>query len=214
MSNEVKEAGRDFALVYRWLDDEDVVHSRLLVLITDVPEAVSLTQVKQTVGTVSKTILEGTRFFSEQHDEAEVNWSKGYKLVPSMDWDEPLAQRVDNLKERSLMTGMMEEYSGIQIVSPEKMGMFVYMEDGEFLILIPYNDFLDNLKGEKRITLRLPLELHALLANEAYRSVYSSLNSFCINTLAKAVNYDEENLERFESERRKPGRPKKVQDSE
>ena len=80
--------------------------------------------------------------------------------------------------------------------------------------LIPYSDLLDDLQGEKRITLRLPLELHSLLSGAAYSNASASLNSFCINTLAEAVGYEASKMEEFEASKRKPGRPKKVHDSE
>ena len=103
----------DFALVFRWLDDNDTVHVRLIVLITDVPAAVDAAQVKGVVTIMSKSILEGTSFMADYEHNAEVDWQKGYKLIPSGDWNAQLEAEVAELKERSLMTNM--EQDGIRI---------------------------------------------------------------------------------------------------
>ena len=207
----------DFALVFRWLDDNDAVHVRLIVLITDVPDSVDAAQVKQVVSVMSKSILEGTSFIFDYDHNAEVDWQKGYKLIQSGDWNTQLEAEVAELKERSLMTNIEED--GVRISAISDTGLHVYMfqdADGHFdrRRLIPYSDLLDDLQGEKRITLRLPLELHSLLSSAAYRDASSSLNSFCINTLAEAVGYEASKMEEFEASKRKPGRPKKVQDKE
>lgn len=207
----------DFALVYRWLDDDDAVHMRLIVLVADVPASVDAAQVKQSVTAVSKSILEGTTFMSDHDDHAEVDWQKGYKLIQCNEWNSQLEAEAVELKERSSMTNM--EQDGVRISAIADSGFYVFMfndvvgKRSEMLRLIPYNDLLDDLQGEKRITLRLPLELHSLLARAAYRDVSSSLNSFCIHMLAEAVGYDASKMEEFEAAKRKPGRPKKVQDS-
>jgi hypothetical protein len=75
---------------------------------------------------------------------------------------------------------------------------------------VNYEELLDMLNDEKRVTLRLPVGLHVALAKEAKDM---TLNSFCLKVLADAVGYGER-LEEFEAQRRKPGRPKKDQDSE
>ena len=75
--------------------------------------------------------------------------------------------------------------------------------------IISYDDLLDRLNEEKRVTLRLPVGLHFALSRAAEDV---TLNAFCIKTLANAVGYTD--LHEFELQRRKPGRPKKVQDSE
>ncbi len=211
----IKKANDDeFALVYRWLDDDDTIHVRLLVLITDVPASVDVAQVKNVVSLLSKSILEGSRYFYEHDEDVEVNWSKGFKLVPLLDWDAKLKAEVAILKERALKTD--QQVAEVRIVSLMNSGVQVMMDDdlNESCRLVPYSDLLDDLQGEKRITLRLPLELHSLLVSAAYNNVSSSLNSFCIEKLAEAVEFDEGKLEEFEAQRRKPGRPKKVQDSE
>lgn len=72
-----------------------------------------------------------------------------------------------------------------------------------------YSELVQRISDEKRVTLRLPLGLHSSLS---YAAGDMTLNAFCINTLADAVGYT--GLSDFEAQRRKPGRPKKVQDSE
>lgn len=204
----------EFALVYRWLDDADVVHVRLLVLITDVPASTDATQVKSVVNLMSKAILDGTEFAREHDYDVEVNWTKGFKLVSPPEWTAKLKAEIALLKERALETNMQVE--GVRVAAIYGCGVSVWMDDDlqECCRLVSYSDLMDELKGEKRVTLRLPLELHSLLASAAYAVVSSSLNSFCIKKLAEAVEYDEAKLEEFEGQRRKPGRPKKVQDGE
>ena len=75
--------------------------------------------------------------------------------------------------------------------------------------VISYDDLLDKLNDEKRVTLRLPVGLHFALSRAAGDM---TLNAYCIKTLADAVGYTD--LSEFEAQRRKPGRPKKVQVSE
>ena len=207
---------QEFALVHRRLDDNDVIHSRLIVLITEVPHGVEVAEVKNAVNVMRKSILDGTSFSSDHGHDVQVDWSKDYKLVPSPEWNAKLKADVALLKERALMTDM-EDY-GVRISEIASTGLYVLVDNehniSDMLRLIPYSDLLDDLKGEKRVTLRLPLELHSLLASAAYSEVSSSLNSFCIKKLAEAVDYDESKLEEFEAQRRKPGRPKKVQDAE
>ena len=72
-----------------------------------------------------------------------------------------------------------------------------------------YDELVGRFSSEKRITLRLPWTMHVAL-NRAAK--HQTLNSFCIEKLADAIGYQE--LNEFEAQRRKPGRPKKVQDSE
>ena len=74
---------------------------------------------------------------------------------------------------------------------------------------ISYDDLLDKLNDEKRVTLRLPVGLHFALSRAAGDM---TLNAYCTKTLADAVGYSD--LPEFEAQRRKPGRPKKVQDGE
>jgi hypothetical protein len=56
---------------------------------------------------------------------------------------------------------------------------------------ISYADLLDEAKGEKRITLRLPVGLHAAAVKAAGGK---SFNQFCADILADAVGYREEEL--------------------
>jgi len=75
---------------------------------------------------------------------------------------------------------------------------------------LEYEELVDRLNGEKRITLRLPNALHYALAQAAGKE---TLNSYCIKLFADAVDYGDK-LDDFEKKRNKPGRPKKVQDAE
>jgi hypothetical protein len=75
---------------------------------------------------------------------------------------------------------------------------------------ISYEDLLDKVNDEKRITLRLPVGLHVALSQAAGEM---TLNAYCIKVLADKVDYGNK-LEDFEAQRRKPGRPRKVQGSE
>ena len=81
---------------------------------------------------------------------------------------------------------------------------------------LDYEELVDKRNDEKRITLRLPNSLHYALSQAAV-AVKVTLNSYCIKVLADEVGYGDK-LEDFEAHReanrRKPGRPKKVQDSE
>lgn len=90
----------------------------------------------------------------------------------------------------------------------ERSTRLLFYEPG--MDVISYDELLDKLNDEKRITLRLPNALHYALS-QAARKI--TLNSYCIKILSDAVGYGER-LEEFEAQRRKPGRPKKVQDSE
>ena len=53
---------------------------------------------------------------------------------------------------------------------------------------LTHGDLLDEAKGEKRVTLRLPIGLHAILVKAAGEK---SFNQFCIDTLSVAVGYGE-----------------------
>lgn len=75
---------------------------------------------------------------------------------------------------------------------------------------LDYEELLDRVNNEKRITLRLPVGLHVALSRSTGGM---TLNSYCIRVLADAVGYSRK-LEEFEKKRNKPGRPKKVQDGE
>lgn len=55
---------------------------------------------------------------------------------------------------------------------------------------VHYDDLLDQLNDEKRVTLRLPKGLHTLTAKEAAKKGVS-VNQFCIGILSEAVNYAE-----------------------
>jgi Rho termination factor, RNA-binding domain len=57
--------------------------------------------------------------------------------------------------------------------------------EGEPLESLTYSDLLDEANGEKRVTLRLPIGLHAALVKA---SEGRSFNQFCVNTLYAAIH--------------------------
>lgn len=57
---------------------------------------------------------------------------------------------------------------------------------------LSYADLQDEAKGEKRVTLRIPIGLHAALVRAARRK---SFNQFCCDTLGAAIGSAEESLE-------------------
>ena len=57
---------------------------------------------------------------------------------------------------------------------------------------IPYSELMDEAKGEKRVTLRIPIGLHTALVRAAQGK---SFNQFCIDALGAAIAYQEPSLE-------------------
>lgn len=209
MSKNKDADAEEFLIVHRWLDDSDALHVRPLVLVTDVPESVDVARLKDMIDAIGDDFTVGTSSVEE------VDWSRGYKAVPRSQWDERLVADVERLKQNASMTDQQIEGVRIATVMGENDFSVLLDEDlNQMCRLVSYGALADSLKGEKRVTLRLPLGLHSCLVREAYLGVHSSLNSFCIQALANAVNYDAGELKEFEAQRRKPGRPKKVQDSE
>jgi len=211
MANISDTESKEFALVHRKMDDSDVITERLRVVITDVPASVEVHHLKSTVDAVGSDILEEIR--GVDYDE-QVDWSNGYKLAASERWNDALRAKVSELKEESQKTDEEIE-DGVPRALDTELGRRVILGNDSCDLLcriVTYADLWDHLTGEKRITLRLPRGLHSLLARNAYQSASSSLNSFCTRTLADAVGY--EDLEEFEAQQRKPGRPRKTQDAE
>lgn len=202
-------SSKEFVVVYRWLDDSDVLHMRPLVLITDVPESVDLARLKEMIDAIGDDFTAGTSSVDG------VDWSRGYKILPRGQWDERLVADVEQMKQNISMTEKRVNNFPIATVMGENDFSVLLNEDYDSMCrLVSYGALIDSLRGEKRVTLRLPLGLHTSLIREANAGAYRSLNSFCIQALAESANYDAGELEEFESLRRKPGRPKKVQDSE
>ena len=200
----------EFVVVHRWLDDNDVLHMRPLVLITDVPETADVARLKAMIDAIGDDFTVGT-----SSPDEEVDWSKGYKILSRSQWDERLVADVKQMKQNISMTEKRVNNFPISTVRGENDFWVMLNEDHDFMCrLVSYGELIDSLRGEKRVTLRLPLGLHTSLVREANAGFYRSLNSFCIQKLAEAVNYDAGELEEFETSRRKPGRPKKVQDGE
>ncbi len=202
---------KEFAVVRRWLDDEDAVHTRLLVLVTEVPAVVTVDEMKQLINRFGDSFVEN---IEREEELRRLDWSNGNKIVPSESWNDEIRNDVALLKAIAQRAGE-PRYDDIPYVSnPEGNDNTIYDEDRSiFWRRVTYASLLDGSTGEKRITLRMPLGLHSALSREAYSRGYATLNSFCINFLANAVEYGEL-VEEFEAQRRKPGRPKKVQDSE
>lgn len=202
---------KEFAVVRRWLDDEDAVHTRLLVLVTEVPASVTADEMKQLINRFGDNFVEG---IEREEELRRLNWNHGNKIVPSENWNDELRTEVALLQEIAQRAGERCHDDIPYVSNPEIGDNFIYDEDRSlFWRRVTYASLQDESTGEKRITLRMPLGLHSALSREAYSRDYSSLNSFCINFLANAVEYGEL-VEEFEAAKRKPGRPKKVQDSE
>ena len=206
----ITESNKEFAVVRRWLDDEDVVHTQLLVLITQAPVGATVEEIKRIISGFGDSFLDGV---GKGEEERHLDWTSGNKVVPSDSWNDDLKQEVALLQSTALRVGE-ETYGVVYVRDAEGDDSFVLDDEHNcYWRRVTFSGLLDQLTGEKRITLRLPLGLHSALGREAYSRGYNSLNSFCINLLANAVNY-EELVEDFEAMRRKPGRPKKVQDAE
>lgn len=204
MSVFTKIGSKEFAVVHRWLDDEDVMHVRLLALITDAPDGVTVPDLKGLIDSIGERFLEGIT-------EDQINWDQGYKVAPADAWDEKIKEEVARLERQAARVD--EDYEGTPYISdPENDDVPIFLDTDHrwFCRRVTYASLRDSLKGEKRITLRLPIGLHSALARASYG--YESLNSFCIRTLASAVDYSEI-VDEFEAQRRKPGRPKKIEAS-
>jgi hypothetical protein len=200
----------DFALVHRTLDDNDVKIENLFVVITDVPALEDVDQLKSIIDAVGGDLTEGIR---KDIEEGEIDWRRGFKLENSEQWSFAVRTDVENIKERSSTAGM--ELHGHPIVEATEPGVCVILRSDTYVRcrIVSYADLEDYVTGEKRITLRLPRGLHSRLARAANDiNAPISLNSFCIQALAEAVGYDD--LVEFEAQKRKPGRPRKTQDTE
>ncbi len=137
--------------------------------------------------------------------------------------DVPVGTTLKQIKEVLTQSGHTYQW-GLYTVLPEEewyplkdmIDPREYGERAERLLfyeigmdVISYEELLDKLNDEKRVTLRLPVGLHFALSRA---SGDMTLNAYCTKTLADAVGYGD--LPEFEAQRRKPGRPKKVQDGE
>ena len=182
------EGKKDFIIARRQLDEDyDRVTLLPVYLIVGAPEDTEVSEMKEILekaGEYEPTMWREFRVLSNDQWEEQENWT--YDAHHILDWAITLRH------EERLLECVHE---------PALHGT-------------TYDELVGRLNLEKRITLRLPWTLHVALSRA---SGDRTLNSFCIKTLADAVGYKEE-VEQFEAlreaQRRKPGRPKKVQDSE
>ena len=203
MPNHADEGDQEFAVILRWLDDTDALHLRLLALITHAPRTADVAQVKGLIESVGKTLLEGVAA------EEPIDWQRGYKVVPDAQWDAALKAEVALLAE--VMAQGDGQYYGVPLVSDRDNNDLVALlheDKGWFCRRVSYAALQDSLKGEKRITLRLPLDLYLEVGRVAFAQPDRSLNAFCLETLAHAVGHGDR-LEEYEAKRQKAHAPKK-----
>lgn len=182
---------KDFIIAQRRLHAEvDFVQLIPHFLIVAAPEDTSVSEMKD--------ILEKTG----EYDASK--WHE-YKVVPSDQWDD-----IDNWYIPNQSSDKVD-YWAIKIRDEEDILNCLHEPASHGTT---YDELIGRFNDEKRITLRLPWSLHVALSRA---STGTTLNSFCIQTLADAVGSTELVKEfevQREAQRRKPGRPKKVQDSE
>lgn len=197
------EGDREFAVIHRWLDDTDALHLRLLALITHVPRTADVAQVKGLIEAVGRTLLEGVA------PEAAVDWQHGCKVVPDVQWDAALKAEVALLAD--VMTRGDGQYYGVPLVSDRDNNdvvVLLHEDKGWFCRRVSHAALQDSLKGEKRITLCLPLDLYLEVGRAAFAEPDGSLNAFCLQTLAHAVGHGDR-LEEYEARRQKAHAAKK-----
>ncbi len=178
------EGKKDFIIAQRELDDED--------------DRVTLLPVYLILGAPEDTDVSEMKEILEKTGEYDSTMWRGFRVVPSDHWSDhdDWTFHIDHIEDWAV--GLRDEEHLLECVhEPAPHGT-------------TYDEIVGRFNLEKRITLRLPWSLHVALSRAAGDM---TLNSFCIKTLADTVGYKEE-VEEFEAQRRKPGRPKKVQDSE
>ena len=183
-SNLSGEGKKDFIIARRELDEED--------------DRVTLIPVYLIVGAPEDTEVSEMKEILERAGEYAPAMWREFRVVPNDEWgrkDNWTAQ-IDDVQDWAISL-RDEEHLLEHVHEPAPHGT-------------TYDELVGRLNLEKRITLRLPWTLHVALSRAAGNM---TLNSFCIKTLADAVGYKEE-VKEFEAQRRKPGRPKKVQDGE
>ena len=204
MADYTDEGDREFAVIRRWLDDTDTLHLRLLALITRAPRTADVAQIKALIEAVGKPFLEGVT------SEA-VRWQTGDKVVPEAQWDDALRAEAALLSD-TLAHGD-GQYYGVPLV-PDRdnndVVVLLHEDKGWFCRRVSYAALQDALKWEKRITLRLPLDLYLELGRVAFAEPDGSLNAYCLIALAHAVG-QEDRLEEYEAKRQKAQAPKKRQ---
>lgn len=179
------EGKKDFIIARRLLDeDEDIVTLKPVYIIAGAPEDTEVAEIKEIL---------------EKSGDYNANSWREYRVIPDNQWEAETkwAYEVD---------GDIRAWA-IELCNEEGVASCVH-EPGRHGTT--YDELTGRFYDEKRITLRLPWGLHVALSRAANGT---SLNSFCIGTLAASVGYSDM-VDEFEAQRRKPGRPKKVQDSE
>ena len=178
------EGKKDFIIARRELDEED--------------DKVTLVPVYLIVGAPEDTEVSEMKGILEKAGEYEPAMWREFRVVPNDEWEhkDNWSIQIDDVQDWAVNL-RDEEHLLERVHEPAPHGT-------------TYDELVGRFYSEKRITLRLPWALHVALSRA---SGNMTLNSFCIKTLADAVGYKEE-VEQFEAQRRKPGRPKKVQDAE
>ena len=177
------EGKTDFIIARRELDEEDdFVRLTPIFLIVGVPEDTDTNEMK--------SILEKTG----QYDSAE--W-RNYRVLPHATWEDQENWNIKNASRDDIMDW------AITVRDDEDLLNCVHEPAVHGTT---FDELVGRFTDEKRITLRLPWTMHVALSRAAQ---HQTLNSFCIEKLAEAIGYKE--LNEFEASRRKPGRPKKVE---
>ncbi len=178
------EGKKDFIIARRELDEED--------------DRVTLIPVYLIVGAPEDTEVSEMKEILEKAGEYEPAMWREFRVVPNDQWEDRdnWTIQIDHIQDWAVNLRNAERLLEC-VHEPAPHGT-------------TYDELVGRLNLEKRITLRLPWTLHVALSRAAGNM---TLNSFCIKTLADSVGYKDE-VEEFEALRRKPGRPKKVQDSE
>jgi len=188
MSGISGEGKKDFIIARRQLDaDHDIVTLIPIYLIVAAPEDTDVNEMK--------SIL-------EKAGEYESSMWREHRVIPSDQWDaqENWNHNIDHIEDWAITLRDEEDlYNCVHEPAPHGT---------------TFDELVGRFYDEKRITLRLPWSLHVAL-NRAKGEF--TLNTFCIKVLGEAVGFGEL-VEEFEAQReaqrRKPGRPKKVQESE
>jgi len=148
------------------------------------------------VGAPDNTDVNEMKNILERSGEYDSTMWREYRVIPDGEWEtqETWNHSIDHITDWAVTLRDKEDLLGC-----------VHQSSAHGTT---YDELVSRFHDEKRITLRLPWAMHVAL-NRAAKD--QTLNSFCVEKLAEAIGYQE--LEEFESLRRKPGRPKKMQDS-
>lgn len=182
------EGKQEFIIAKRELDEEeDCVTLIPVYLVISAPEETGMSEMKEIL---------------EKAGEYDPSMWREHRVIPSSQWE--------NQKNWTPHLDHIHNWA-VDLIEEEQL---FYCTHAPAAHGTTYDELVSRFYDEKRITLRLPWSLHIAL-NRAAGDM--TLNSYCIKTLANAVGYGdlvEEFEAQREAQRRKPGRPKKVQDSE